>query len=232
MVIVDHETRDRARAVRHRARAVVCCARAAVRRPRATVRRARADRRHARARTHRFRGACVFVGVCFGVRRLRRRLRARERAPTLPLIVMKSRACACSCTHVRRACARLAPAVVPIEAFQVHGQLSKPCMCMRTPRFSERSPRRSLNCTTASDAGSGRYASTVCCLARERARRLRSPRSCCGARPGATTRDRAAGRVRSGGVRSARPNTVRTDAGSRTGNRSRSTAFGGRKALV
>jgi hypothetical protein len=93
-----------------------------------------------------------------------------------------------------------------------HGKLSRPCM--RSPRRSERSPRRSLNCTTASDAGSGRYASTVCCLARERARRLRSPRSCCGARPGATTRDRAAGRVRSGGVRSARPNTVRTDAGS------------------
>ena len=44
--------------------AVVHRARAAVRRPRATVRRARADRRHARARTHRFRGACVFVGVC------------------------------------------------------------------------------------------------------------------------------------------------------------------------
>ena len=56
--------------------------------------------------------------------------------------------------HVRRARARLAPAVVPIEAFQVHGQLGQPCMCRRAPRFSERSPRRSLNCTTASDAGS------------------------------------------------------------------------------
>ena len=33
-----------------------------------------------------------------------------------------------------------------------HGQLSRPCM--RAPRPFERSPGRSLNCTTASDAGS------------------------------------------------------------------------------
>ena len=121
--------------------------------------------------------------------------------------------------HVRRARARLAPAVVPIEAFQVHGQLSQPCMCMRAPRFSERSPRRSLNCTTASDAGS--VGIGPLCVDRvapsSRARASsESPSSCCGARPGATTRDRAAGRVRSGGMRSARPNKVRTGAGSRT----------------
>ena len=145
MVTVDHETRDRARAVRHRARAVVAARAppsAAPAPPFVALAPTAATR--ARARTVSAVRVCLSVCATFASTRARADLAAHRHEIARVRVLL----------HVRRARARLAPAVVPIEAFQVHGQLSQPCMCMRAPRFSERSPRRSLNCTTASDAGS------------------------------------------------------------------------------
>ena len=153
VVTVNHETHDRARAARH-PRSRRRPPRARRRPPPPRHRPSRSRRPPPRARAHAPFPRCVCVCRCvfrcatfaatFASTRARADLAAHRHEIARVRVLL----------HVRRARARLAPAVVPIEAFQVHGQLSQPCMCMRAPRFSERSPRRSLNCTTASDAGS------------------------------------------------------------------------------